>query len=80
MKQLELFGVQSVRDFKFDIEIANRFDWNLIYHMLKGYRSLYAKRSDGMPQEFIQHVIETDIDPLIKQAEYYEAVFMNTIY
>lgn len=74
MKQLELYGVQSVKDFKRDLDIAYRFDWNLIYHMMKGYKALYAKRDDLSPGS-IQYVIEADIEPFIEDAKYYEAIY-----
>ena len=46
-------------------------DYELLALMLKNYRRLYImhEREVDTDEKFIQHVVETDIDPAIEWAE-----------
>ena len=74
MKQLELWGIPTVAEHKQDVDIAWKFDWQLIRCMMENYKRLYIKHS-GFEPKFISNVVRSDIDPFIEQIKHYEAIY-----
>jgi hypothetical protein len=74
MKQLELWGIPTVAQHKQDVEIAWRFDWQLIGCMMENYKRLYIEHS-GFDKKFVERIVKSDIDPFIMEIKHYEKLF-----